>query len=107
MAPSSQTREPPRKPGRFIQIERENQALAKQAVIDRESGKPMDPQYADRHAYAGTYQVSAADAHAFELSEGLRAHMAKQPLDGSVDLNQVAKDYFKEQVGSGIVYPKP
>ncbi|HWW27266.1 MAG TPA: hypothetical protein VNZ85_15390 [Caulobacter sp.] len=89
----------------LIQIERENQALTKQAVTDERLGKPMDPQYADRHAYAGTYQVSAADAHAFELAEGLRAHMAKQPLDGSVDLNQVARDYFKEQVGSGTGNP--
>jgi len=89
----------------LVQIERENQALSKQAVADQELGKPMDPQYADRHAYAGTYQVSAADAHAFELSEGLRAHMAKQPLDGSVDLNKVARDYFKEQVGSGTGNP--
>ncbi|MET3461437.1 hypothetical protein [Variovorax atrisoli] len=89
----------------LIQIERENQALAKQAVADQELGKPMNPAYADRHAYAGTYQVSAADAHAFELSEGLRAHMAKQPLDGSVDLNKVARDYFKEQVGSGTGNP--
>ncbi|MDR6455497.1 hypothetical protein [Variovorax paradoxus] len=89
----------------LIQIERENQALAKQAVTDEKLGRPMDPQYADRHAYAGTYQVSAADAHAFELAEGLRAHMAKQPLDGSVDLNQVARDYFKEQVGSGTGNP--
>jgi len=85
----------------LVQIERENQALQKQAVVDQELGKPQNPAYADRHAYAGTYQVSAADAHAFELSEGLRAHMAKQPLDGSVDLNKTARDFFKEQVGSG------
>lgn len=89
----------------LIQIERENQALQKQAVADQELGKPQDPRYADRHAYAGTYQTSAADAHAFDLSQALRDLMAKQPLDGSVDLNKVARDYFKTQVGSGTGNP--
>lgn len=89
----------------LIQIERENQALQKQAVADQELGKPQDPRYADRHAYAGTYQTSAADAHAFDLSQGLRDLMAKQPLDGSVDLTKVARDYFKTQVGSGTGNP--
>lgn len=85
----------------LVQIDRENEALRKQAVVDQKLGKPMDPAYTDRQDYAGTYQTSAADAAAFDLAQGLRKHMAQQPLDGSVDLAQTAQDYYKAQVGTG------
>lgn len=89
----------------LVQIERENQALAKQAVVDQELGRGMNPATSNRRSYAEAYQTSAADNHAFELAQGLRAVMAKQKLDGSVDLSKVARDYFKEQVGGGTGVP--
>lgn len=85
----------------LVQVERENQALAQQGVIDQKLGKPMNPDTSNRQSYSGAYQTSAADAQAFELGEGLRAELAKQPLDGSVDLQKFTEDFYKGRVGTG------
>lgn len=89
----------------MVQIKRENEALAKQGIADQKLGKPIDPANAERRDYFEAYQTSAADAQAHQLSEGLREHLAAQPLDGSVDLAQVAQDYYRKEVGTGTGDP--
>lgn len=89
----------------MVQIKRENEALAKQGIADQKLGKPLDPANAERRDYFEAYQTSAADAQAHQLSEGLREHLAAQPLDGSVDLAQVAQDYYRKEVGTGTGDP--
>lgn len=86
----------------LIQIERENQALALQGGMDQASGEQKDPRYLDRQAYAGAYELAAADDHALDLSEGLRSKFATQDLsDPSLDFHKMAEDYYRKNVGSG------
>ncbi|WP_326540733.1 hypothetical protein [Pseudorhodoferax sp.] len=85
----------------MVQTRRENEALAKQGIADQKLGKDIDPAHADRRDYFEAYQTSAADAQAHRLSEGLREHLAAQPLDGSVDLTKTAEDFYRAQVGNG------
>lgn len=86
----------------LIQIERENHALSLQAGVDRAAGKEKDPRYADRQAYAAAYEISAADDHALDLNEGLRAKFAGLDLsDPAIDLHKMAEDYYRENVGNG------
>lgn len=86
----------------LIQIERENQALALQGGVDHAAGKGKDPRYLDRQAYAGAYETAAADDHALDLNEGLRAKFATLDLsDPNLDLHAMAEDYYRENVGNG------
>lgn len=86
----------------LIQIERENHALSLQGGVDRAAGKEKDPRYQDRQAYAGAYETAAADDHALDLNEGLRAKFAALDLsDPHLDLHGMAEDYYRENVGSG------
>ncbi|MDM0006449.1 hypothetical protein QTI51_09585 [Variovorax sp. J22G73] len=80
----------------LVQIDRENQAMAKQAVVDQKTGQVMNPQLATRQAYAGAYQTSAADTHAFEMTEGLRKAFRDMPRDGTQDPEAVATQFFKQ-----------
>lgn len=86
----------------LIQIERENQALSLQGGVDHATGKQKDPRYLDRQAYAGAYETAAADDHALDLNEGLRAKFAALDLsDPNLDLHKMAEDYYRENVGNG------
>ncbi|MHC0508788.1 hypothetical protein [Achromobacter aegrifaciens] len=86
----------------LIQIERENQALSLQGGVDHAAGKQKDPRYLDRQAYAGAYETAAADDHALDLNEGLRAKFAALDLsDPNLDLHKMAEDYYRENVGNG------
>ncbi len=86
----------------LIQIERENRALAMQGSVDNAAGKEKDPRYLDRQAYAGAYEAAAADDHALDLNEGLRAKFATLDLsDPNVNPHQLAVDYYRENVGKG------
>lgn len=91
----------------LIQIERENQALALQGGVDHAAGKEKDPRYLDRQAYAGAYETAAADDHALDLNEGLRAKFAALDLsDPNLDLHGMAEDYYRENVGNGTGQPQ-
>lgn len=84
-----------------VQTERENKALAEQASIDQKTGKAINPAYADRQAYYGAYQTSAADAHAFDMGQKLEAEMRKMPMDGSVDPKAYAEQFYRKEIGTG------
>ncbi|WP_064297886.1 hypothetical protein [Ralstonia solanacearum] len=85
----------------MVQTERENKALAEQAGVDQKTGKTINPAYADRQAYYGAYQTSAADAHAFDMGQKLEAQMREMPMDGSVDPKAYAEDFYKKEIGTG------
>lgn len=85
----------------LVQIQRENEALKWQATADQATGKAQDPRFSDRQAYAGTYVAAQADADAFKMGEDAKAHMAKMPLDGSVDPQTYLKDWYTKEVGKG------
>ncbi|WP_025135253.1 hypothetical protein [Achromobacter sp. DH1f] len=86
----------------LVQIERENHALSLQAGVDHAAGKQKDPRYLDRQAYAGAYETAAADDHALDLNEGLRAKFATLDLsDPNLNLHGIAEEYYRENVGKG------
>jgi hypothetical protein len=79
--------------------------LPGKGVADQKLGKEIDPANAGRRDYLETYQTSAADAQAHKLSDGLREHLAAQPLDGSADLAKTAEDYYRKEIGKGTGDP--
>ena len=82
-----------------IQIQRQNEALAKQGQADSLDGKVIDPAYASRQAYAGAYQQASADTHAAELTRGLQSYIfTNMPRDGTGDPAAMATQYFKDNV---------
>lgn len=85
----------------LTQIERENEALTQQAVVDQKTGRAADGSLMGRKAYASTYKAAAADSMAFDMAEGLKAHMADMPLDGSVDPKAYAEKFYRDQVAGG------
>jgi hypothetical protein len=79
--------------------------LPGKGVADQKPGKEIDPANAGRRDYLEAYQTSAADAQADKLSDGLREHLAAQPLDGSADLAKTAEDYYRKEIGKGTGDP--
>lgn len=84
-----------------VQVERERTALKWQALADKATGKPMDPRFADRQDYAGTFIAAQADDDAFKLVEAAKLHMSDMPLDGSANPEQYVKDWYQREVGKG------
>ncbi|KAF1049327.1 hypothetical protein [Xylophilus sp.] len=82
-------------------IERENQNIALQGAVDHKAGRPMAPEYANRQAYAGAYQQSAADAQAFALTQKFKEHLAALPRDGTQDPTATAEAFWQSEVGHG------
>lgn len=90
----------------LVQSERERTALKWQALADKQTGKPMDPRYADRQDYAGTFITAQADDDAFKMTEAAKLHMSDMPLDGSVNPEQYMKDWYEREVGKGTGDPQ-
>lgn len=85
----------------LVQIDRENQALAQEALADQGTGKAPNPEHMSRQAYAGTYTAALADGDADKLATGLRERLNTMKLDGSESAQGIAEDYFKQQIGNG------
>ncbi|PPE71478.1 hypothetical protein C1702_00290 [Caldimonas thermodepolymerans] len=85
----------------LVRIERENKALEKKAIADQATGQSLDPRYADRQSYAGTYAAAAAEESARGAVEALREQLSKMPLDGTANPQQIAEDFFKREFGNG------
>ncbi|VVE10446.1 hypothetical protein PIN31115_02589 [Pandoraea iniqua] len=87
--------------GRLTNIQRENEALAKQGAADFAVGKAPDETANGRESYHAAYQQAFAQQHADEMSQELAARLRDIPQDGSVNPNDVAKQVAKDFMGSG------
>lgn len=86
---------------RLTQIQRENEALAKQGQADFAAGKAPDEQANTRESYHSAYQQSFAQNQAGEMNQELAARLRDMPQDGSVNPEDIAKQVAKDFYGSG------
>ncbi|KQV99967.1 hypothetical protein [Rhizobacter sp. Root1221] len=82
-------------------IQVENKNLELQGQIDRKGGKTMAPEYANREAYAGAFERSAADTQAFDLTEKFKVVLDGLPRDGTQDPMAAAESFWKQEIGTG------
>lgn len=85
----------------LVEIERQNQARAEQALADRAAGRAPDPKLMQYQAYKGAYDRAVADSTANAMSQDLAVKLREMPNDGSVDPKAAAADFLKEQIGAG------
>ncbi|CAG9233796.1 conserved hypothetical protein [Burkholderia gladioli] len=86
---------------RQTDIQRENEALAKQGQADYAAGRTPDPTADPRESYHAAYQQSFAQNQASEMQQELAARLRDMPQDGSVNPSDVAKGVWKDFYGSG------
>ena len=85
----------------LVEIDRQNQARAEQALADKAQGRPRDPELSKYQAYKGAYDTAVADSTANALAQDLAVKLRDAPNDGSVDPKQFATEFLKDQIGPG------
>jgi hypothetical protein len=91
---------------RLAEIERENEALKLDAVVDAKSGKGMDETKSNRQDYYQVFQRTMADQQAEQLrpllDERLEQARAEAARTGAVvDPAVVAQQFWKDHIGEG------
>lgn len=86
---------------RQTDIQRENEALAKQGQADYAAGRTPDPAADPRESYHAAYQQSFAQNQASEMQQELAARLRDMPQDGSVNPSDVAKGVWNDFYGAG------